>query len=815
MIPRPRTILLIAYLLLSAVSLSAAVVEREFRVLNAANDLADNSAQVVTCTKTGRIIIATIGNLNFYDGSSFSHIDTHQEYQYQLPYYRGNYHLYFDHSHHLWLKNTHSVTCVDMTMERFIPDVEDVIRQMGCNDAVLDLFVDGAGQVWLLTEDGLYGTDQKQKYQVLRDRNLQDLEVMDSLLLAFYDNGEEMGIDLATGRVEHRTKAYDWVDAQKYVSSSTMIRYGKSFYQIRNGDQGSVLMRFDVPTHRWTKLMEMTYHLNNLAIEKGKLYIASEYGYWVYDLKSGEQTHVSSLKIIGSDQPLNTDCNTLAFDKQGGMWIGTERRGLLYARPYVSPFKVYSWEDKEAQEYGRMMDNLVQNIYEYDGKQANCVYIDSRNWTWYGTTTGLYLMRSPKEAPVLFDKKSGLLNNVVHSVIEDKRHNIWVSTSCGISCLLFEGDKVAFINSFNEQDNVPNESFINCKALCLADGTIVMQALDHVVAFQPKDLDVVNDRKPFLFYPKLVRMLVNGNFVEPGQALDGNVVIDRAITRAKDISLNADQNSVSLTFSGLNYFRPLQTYYRVRLPGLDDDYHVYSYFNGSGYVDEQGKLHLPLIGLKPGSFDIEVQASMFPDVWPGEPYVWTVHVNQPWWQSTGSYILLALIVLALLGVNFFLYNRNTRMRTRRNSEEGDIVRKICSFVDRCEALGKTPLSPATDAASHANADDRLDPDFVQLMLKLIPYVQDSKGEELTMHKLSQAGGIDVVKLYEISTPNLYKSPTGLVKLSRLEKAAHLLSSTEKPVEQIAAECGFYTPNYFIGSFFHQYKLTPREYRAKA
>jgi AraC-like DNA-binding protein len=292
------------------------------------------------------------------------------------------------------------------------------------------------------------------------------------------------------------------------------------------------------------------------------------------------------------------------------------------------------------------------------------------------------------------------------------------------------------------------------------------------------------------------------------------VIIDRAITRASVINLKAEQNSISLTFSGLNYFRPLQTYYRVRMPGLDDEYRVYSYFTGSNFVDEQGKLHLPLIGLKPGHFNIEVQASMFPDIWPGEPYIWKVYVNQPWWQATVAYFILVAVVLALLMVNFFLYNRNTRLRTRRNSEEGDIIRKIRAFVDRFDAAGLVELVPIHEEISVGTqgADANLDSEFISLMLKLIPFVQKAEGQELTMRRLSAVCGVDVVRFYEITSTNLYKSPRRLVMLSRLQQAAALLRSTDKPVEEIARECGFHTPNFFMGSFFHQYKLTPREYR---
>ena len=61
------------------------------------------------------------------------------------------------------------------------------------------------------------------------------------------------------------------------------------------------------------------------------------------------------------------------------------------------------------------------------------MYIDSRNWTWVGCATGLYLYKTPHDEPIIYSKDCGLLNNVIHAIIEDDAHNIWASTSYGIS----------------------------------------------------------------------------------------------------------------------------------------------------------------------------------------------------------------------------------------------------------------------------------------------------------------------------------------------------------------------------------------------
>ena len=52
---------------------------RIFRAITASDGLADNSAQTIKCTKTGRMTITTIGDINFYDGANFSTINPDNE----------------------------------------------------------------------------------------------------------------------------------------------------------------------------------------------------------------------------------------------------------------------------------------------------------------------------------------------------------------------------------------------------------------------------------------------------------------------------------------------------------------------------------------------------------------------------------------------------------------------------------------------------------------------------------------------------------------------------------------------------------------
>jgi AraC-like DNA-binding protein len=123
-------------------------------------------------------------------------------------------------------------------------------------------------------------------------------------------------------------------------------------------------------------------------------------------------------------------------------------------------------------------------------------------------------------------------------------------------------------------------------------------------------------------------------------------------------------------------------------------------------------------------------------------------------------------------------------------------------------------SPLQDDYRHnsENADVKLSPEFVDIMMRILPYVEVHMKGDLSMAQLSRVAEMDVVPFYELMMDNIYKSPRDLARVYRLENVTKLLLTTDNPIEQIADECGFYTANYMIGTFFHQYKQTPQEYR---
>ena len=806
--------LIMAFLLSSLTALAEdSTRDRRFRVINAADGLADNSAQTIKSTFSGRLVVSTIGHINFYDGSGFTHISSGDS-RYLLPKYKGHYHLYFDDSHHLWLKDKGMVTCVNMLTEQFVSDIGSIFQAQGVKGHVEDMFVDSSGSIWLVQGNNIYSRHGKVSLPLRKGRVLQDMDISDNIVLLFYDDCQVDVYDIIAKKKLYSTNSLNHEEVKDYQESSVIYKYRNGFFQIRNGNNKAVLLWFDLGTRQWTKVLSTDYYLSNMTVKDDVLYIASAYGYWTYDTDSRQIEHYEMIKLTDGRELL-TDMNCIEFDRQGGMWIGTEKRGLLYSKYIKSPFNVMTWDNPLSVKYAEMMDKVCTYDMLVKGHRLNCTYKDSRGWIWVGSLNGLYYFKPGQKDSICVKKEDGMVNDVVHSIIEDGKHNIWVSTSNGIVGLVIKNGKVTFVNSFINSDGIPAEAFVNGRAMRLDDGTIVMQALDHVVSFNPMKMSIMEGNN-ILLHPKFVRLQVNGTNIFAGTEIDGRVVTEKAVSRLNMIELPSTQNSLSLKFSSLNYFRPIQTYYRYRVSGLQDKWVMLSYYNSRGLVDKNGILHLPLLGLEPGNYMVEVQASMYPGKWTTPPVKVVVRIKEPWWRTTGLTLLISGVFLILIIWNIVIFSGNSRLKMKRNVSEVELFRRIDGFISRAEScrMEKQTQRSVNDESEDVTSGADLDKDAVELLMELVPYSRNGKLDHNVLVQLAIKKRIKLTDIYDIITNNIFRSPALLTMAMLLEKASRDLIESGMTVEEIAEKNNFASPNYFIAMFFRRYGMTPLQWRSE-
>ena len=111
------------------------------------------------------------------------------------------------------------------------------------------------------------------------------------------------------------------------------------------------------------------------------------------------------------------------------------------------------------------------------------------------------------------------------------------------------------------------------------------------------------------------------------------------------------------------------------------------------------------------------------------------------------------------------------------------------------------------------AISRFPKEFTDMMEVVIPALLSKPNKKYSMRELSNIAGMNLPEFYQLVTSNIYKNPRPVALQMMLSRANEIIKKdNEKDIAEIAAECGFASPNYFISQFYHRYHVTPLEFR---
>ena len=420
-----------------------------FTSINTAQGLSDNQIRYILQLPDGRMVFTTNGNVNLYDGVHFSYLHRTAEDVSPLKQYEGCYRIYQCGDSLLWIKDYHKLMCIDLHQEKYIPHLDSYFRRKEIHEPVEDLFVDNSGRIWLLTSQELRELETGIRLALPENehRQLQDIHSDELAVYLFYHTGEVVCYDPKTGKQLYDRAAYPASEQENFNRTSLVVKSKKGFYQLRNGRKGGFFY-FNPQNRTWEKLFEQNYTLNTLIItpQGDKAYISCVHGFWIIDLESREQQYIPVLETK-KGQLVSTEVSTIFQDAQGGLWVGTLNRGLLYHHPAThklihvsrtafpaSPeedvaVKAFAEDDNGniylkshstiyqlavdqdgsrtllpvpassvSAELAKELDQRGGNKY-YRGQSYTALCTDTRGWTWAGTADGLELFTDQEQTP--------------------------------------------------------------------------------------------------------------------------------------------------------------------------------------------------------------------------------------------------------------------------------------------------------------------------------------------------------------------------------------------------------------------------------
>lgn len=775
-----------------------------FRVLDANDGLADNQVQHILQIPDGRLIVTTLGNINIYDGARFDYIHKKNRDGFELSEYHGAYHVYIGRNDLLWVKTTLQLVCFDLKRRRYVDNIRGLFRKMGITQRVVDVFLDADREVWAVTPRGLQRNGHDMFFALATDAGeLQDLEVMGNRLYLFFSKGEVMVYALQSGKLLLRRAAYPASRSHLFNNTSLVVKGADGIlYQLRTGFH-SLFLAFDTKSGQWHTLMETPYTLHTLALTKDRhAYITCPKGYWLFDMDSGKGKLFTQLHTTEDGIISNAGLNSVFCDSQGGIWMGTYNRGLLYNHPASYRFTTTVTGSGNARQ-----DDYHVN---YHGEEYNMVVTDRRGWTWGATNDGLRLTTKDGKGMRSIYKEDGLVNNFVHSVVEDRKGNIWAGTSCGISRIEIDHNGALAFSNFGSDDGTLDGEYMNGRAKLLRDGHILMTGINGYTRFYP---DSVRQQRAD-FSPILSDIQLFGKSLSPGKKYDGEVLVTTSAPYVKQLQLNYRQNSLSLVFSALNYINPKQTVYRFRLIGADNRWHTVESGSSNGMVDDKGLLHLSFANIMPGTYTIQVMASNNIHQWSGTIRTMTFTINSPWWQATAAYVIYVLIAMALTAMGIVIYLHVMKRKIQQGQKEEALLQRIQDLIRQVEeGHGDAQETEPDNHDGHPDGDEESsgkDAEFVRKAAQLVEAHINEQGYSVS--ELSRDLFMERTGLYKKLTALIDESPTLFIRHIRLQKAAELISEGKLSIGEIAFRTGFSSSSYLSKCFQDEFGCKPSEYK---
>lgn len=374
-----------------------------------------------------------------------------------------------------------------------------------------------------------------------------------------------------------------------------------------------------------------------LPTDENTLWVGTS-GYGMYKITIDRNTKPYSIKnykqfIYKSNEPASLSNNivySIIKDDNTHLWIATRGGGLNRFNTRTEQFQSF-----------RFSPNNPAFISSDD---VLCLYKDSQGFLWAGTSMGLNkLIQFEKGKPVFerFTEKEGMPNNTIHGILEDKEHNLWLSTNKGIAKLVHDKSNYRIISYF-KKDGLQNNEF--------SDGAFYKSP--HSNQFYFGGISGFNFFNPLeISQSSYIPPLIMDGFYLDNNAKNLSDYL-KVKNKIETLVLSYKNKSFSFKFIPLDYLSGSKCEISYLLEGYQKD-----------WINLGTSNTIVFSNLPTGKYLLKVRCSNADKIWSENYYLLPVTMLPPWWASAYAYVCYALLLILISlgirrGVKYQLSVRN-------------------------------------------------------------------------------------------------------------------------------------------------------------
>ena len=526
------------------------------------------------------------------------------------------YRLYVDKNGNFWCNVLDRVYVYDAKQKKWYPSLTEYLNQKGIDNVpehlqVWDMLVDKNERLWLACDhDGIVVIDLKNKQwkQFLNNKH-DETTISDNTLRKVVEaNDGSVWIGTYKNGVNQYVPGLSSLRSVELGDITTAIEDKRGNYWLGTNDSGILVYNpktGEVVNH-FTK--DNSGLASNIVVGS---YAASDGTFW-FGSYNGGLTHAipsasdpTQANVVNYQaQPgglANNSVWALNEDKWGRIWISTLGGGLQMLDPKTHKYTTWdsrntnipgdyltslSWNKKGWLMVGTgyfyslvnpVSHKLVNQVIPQDPNiqvnvgSTNYVIEDSRGLIWHGSNVGVIVYDPKTKFQKLIDMTDGLFGSGVNSVIEDKKHSVWVVTDHGVSRIIPQqqenGTWQFVIRSYNSRDGLQKATYNQRSVWLTRDGKLLVGGQGGLDIINPNLLQDTKSKER----PVFSGLQIFDQDVEVGKEFKGRVILDEALDVCRDITLKFnDQFTIQLATNEVSVNNHKRFAYKLK--GFNEDW---------------------------------------------------------------------------------------------------------------------------------------------------------------------------------------------------------------------------------------------------
>ncbi|MFV0521415.1 MAG: two-component regulator propeller domain-containing protein [Mangrovibacterium sp.] len=532
------------------------------------------------------------------------------------------------------------------------------------NPFVNSLLADDDGNVWIGTEKGgvaYYSTLQKPFHAIMLEPEKIN-SITHNTVNSIWVEKNNIWIGTAGGGLNrvtsHEVNKYRYSEQNPQSLNSDFVSaiFRDKQHNLWVGTWGGGLNKLiDEKNQRFKVLNNNPNNRNSLssnfiscitALNDRQLLIGTRSGVDIFTGSTERFTPISQKLALNKE--LHVGC--MLNDNKNNVWVGTENGLYRFKKQDLenlssdSPPLNFNLFIHNNQTVNSLADNYIISLFEASNGD---IWIGT-----YGSGICKYVDDNFGGHFLNFTEADGLCNNVIYGIEEDKKGNLWLSTDNGLSCF---NPKTKHIQNYHQNDGLLSNQFYWSASFADTQGTLYFGSINGLNYFSPQEIQAsANTPKPIF-----TNLSIFGKPVQVGKAYHSNIILNKPISDSKQIRLSYKDAIFSIEFSALDYFLSEKIKYAYQMEGIDHDW----------IVVPASRRFANYTNLSGGKYTFKVKASNSDGVWNEKPISLTIYITPPFWKTIW-FQLLIIASLLTLGLLYIQY------RTRRLHKQKAALEKL-------------------------------------------------------------------------------------------------------------------------------------------